>query len=131
MYWLGLGIQAGVKFASVAIGRYPMSGGLKNIDRDIAGVERRISAKNDFITSSLRLHKDTTAEEAQVGEVSTALQNMHGVRRTVGQHFAQVRYRDVGLRGPHEPRTISSRSEPRFLESSIGAKHGGSRLERQ
>jgi hypothetical protein len=100
MYRLQLGIQAGVKFASVAIGRYPMSTGLKNIDRDIADVERRISAKNEIITSSLRLRKDTTAEEAQVGEMSTALQNMHGVRRTVGQDFAQVRYGDVGLLKP-------------------------------
>ena len=60
-----------------------MSAGLKKIDRDIADVEGRISAKNEIIISRLRLGKDTMAEEAQVGEMSTALQNMHGVRRTL------------------------------------------------
>ena len=51
-----------------------MSAGLKKIDRDIADVERRISAKNEIIIFSLRLGKDTMVEEAQVEEMSTALQ---------------------------------------------------------
>jgi hypothetical protein len=58
--------------------------------------ERRISAKNEIIITSLRLGKDTVAEEAQVGEMSTALQNMQGVRRTL---VAGLRARALSRRG--------------------------------
>jgi hypothetical protein len=58
-----------------------MSAGLKQIDLDIADVEGRISAKNETIMSGLRMGDDTLAEEAQVGEMHTALQGMRGARR--------------------------------------------------
>ena len=67
----------------MAIGLFPMSASLKEIDRDIADVERRISAKNEIIISGLQLGNDTIAEEAQVGEMNTVLQGMQGVRRTL------------------------------------------------
>ena len=60
-----------------------MSAGLRKIDRDIADVERRISAKNEIIISGLRMGNDTIAEEAQVGEMNRILQTMQGVRRTL------------------------------------------------
>jgi hypothetical protein len=60
-----------------------MSAGLKEIDRDIADVERRISAKNEIIVSGLLLGNDTIAEEAQVAQMNTVLQGMRGVRRTL------------------------------------------------
>jgi hypothetical protein len=58
-----------------------MSAGLKQIDLDIANVEGRISAKNETIMSGLRRGDDTIVEEAQVGEMNTALQGMQGARR--------------------------------------------------
>jgi hypothetical protein len=58
-----------------------MSAGLVQIDRDIADVEGRISAKNETIMSGLRMGNDTIIEEAQVGEMNSALQGMQGVRR--------------------------------------------------
>ena len=60
-----------------------MSAGLKQIDLDIAAVEGRISAKNETIMSGLRMGDDTLAEEAQVGEMNTALQGMRGARRKI------------------------------------------------
>jgi hypothetical protein len=60
-----------------------MSAGLKQIDLDIAAVEGRISAKNETIMSGLRMGDDTLAEEAQVGEMNTALQGMQGARRKI------------------------------------------------
>ncbi|MEA2838815.1 MAG: hypothetical protein QOF41_145 [Methylobacteriaceae bacterium] len=58
-----------------------MSAGLRQIDLDIAAVEGRISAKNETIMLGLRMGNDTLSEEAQVGEMNTALQGMQGVRR--------------------------------------------------
>ena len=58
-----------------------MSAGLKEIDRDIADVEGRISAKNETIMSGLRMGDDTLAEERQVGEMNRDLQGMQGARR--------------------------------------------------
>jgi hypothetical protein len=58
-----------------------MSAGLRQIDLDIADVEGRISATNETIISGLRMGNDTLTEEAQVGEMNTALQGMRGVRR--------------------------------------------------
>jgi hypothetical protein len=60
-----------------------MSAGLKQIDLDIANVEGRISAKNETIMSGLRRGDDTIVEEAQVGEMNTALQGMRGARRKI------------------------------------------------
>ena len=60
-----------------------MSAGLKQIDLDIAAVEGRISAKNETIMSGLRMGDDTLVEEAQVGEMNTALQGMRGARRKI------------------------------------------------
>jgi hypothetical protein len=60
-----------------------MSAGLKQIDLDIAAVEGRISAKNETIMSGLRMGDDTLVEEAQVGELNTALQGMRGARRKI------------------------------------------------
>jgi len=62
----------------MAIGLFPMSARLKELDRDIADVERHISAKNEIIISGLRLGNDTIAEEAQVGEMNTVLQRIAG-----------------------------------------------------
>jgi hypothetical protein len=55
--------------------------GLRQIDRDIAAVQGRISAKNETIMSGLRMGNDTLSEERQVGDMNTALQGMQGVRR--------------------------------------------------
>jgi hypothetical protein len=55
--------------------------GLRQIDRDIAAVQGRISAKNEAIMSRLRMGNDTLSEERQVGDMNTALQGMQGVRR--------------------------------------------------
>jgi hypothetical protein len=60
-----------------------MSAGLLQIDRDIADVEGRISAKNETIMSGLRMGDDTLAEEKQVGAMNRDLQGMQGERRTI------------------------------------------------
>jgi hypothetical protein len=62
-----------------------MSAGLKQIDFDIAEVERRISAQNETIMSGLRMGDDTIAEEAQVGDMNIVLQGMRGARRNLSR----------------------------------------------
>ena len=60
-----------------------MSAGLKQIDLDIADVERRISAHNETIIVALTKGTDTILQEAQVGDMNIVLQGMRGTRRTL------------------------------------------------
>jgi hypothetical protein len=69
--------------SSGELDQLPMSAGLQEIDRDIADVEGRISAKNETIMSGLRMGDDTILEEGEVGEMNRDLQGMRGARRKI------------------------------------------------
>ncbi|HEX3180208.1 MAG TPA: hypothetical protein VHR44_02920 [Beijerinckiaceae bacterium] len=60
-----------------------MSAGLKQIDLDIAEVERCIVAKNETIIAGLTKGRDTIDEEGEVGVMNTTLQGMQGARRKI------------------------------------------------